>query len=309
MGPKRPVLSPFDLLASIANAVEAGNLEHWLHDASATLGAKKVDLVLARAAKKRGRDPKAADAFESPVGVEAALSAIGVPPSSRDMARELLPAAARGLSDALERDRLLAIERIRNRVFSEACGRAGVGLVVVRWDGRIESTNPAADAILGQRDGLSTSRGMLDAPREVLDGITALCSRPDAERVVLSLVRASSRLPYLVAIERAKVDRTPVLPMEPRVIMLVDDPSIETRVCLDSLRRIHGLTKAEARTAVDLIAGRTLDEIACGRGVAIGTVRTHVKRLMAKTRTSRQADIVRLFVRPGPQLILGQGLC
>lgn len=309
MGPKRPVLSPFDLLASIANAVEAGNLEHWLSDAASTLGARKVELVMARGAKKRSRDQRPADGIEAHVGVEASLSATGVPPPNRVMARELVPAAARGLADALERDRLLAIERIRNRVFSEACGRAGVGLAVVRWDGRIESTNLAADAILGDADGLSVTRGMLDAPRSVLDGVTALCSRSDAERIVLSLARASGRLPYLVAIERAKMDRVPVLPMEPRVIMLIDDPSIETRVCLDSLRRIHGLTKAEASTAVDLIAGRTVDEIASGRGIAIGTVRTHVKRLMAKTRTSRQADIVRLFVRPGPQLILGQGVC
>ncbi len=54
------------------------------------------------------------------------------------------------------------------------------------------------------------------------------------------------------------------------------------------------LTPAESRVAIQLAQGHTIEQIARNNGVSMATVRTQLKSLFAKTRTNRQADLVRL---------------
>jgi DNA-binding CsgD family transcriptional regulator len=61
------------------------------------------------------------------------------------------------------------------------------------------------------------------------------------------------------------------------------------------LRRLHGLTRMEARLAVELLQGASVAEAADRLGMSVGTARTHLKALFAKTLTSRQSDLVRLL--------------
>lgn len=56
----------------------------------------------------------------------------------------------------------------------------------------------------------------------------------------------------------------------------------------------YGVTPAECRLLLLLVQGLTLARAADTLGVSITTVQTHLGRLMAKTHTSRQIDLVRL---------------
>ncbi len=69
------------------------------------------------------------------------------------------------------------------------------------------------------------------------------------------------------------------------------EPKIET------LQAIFGLTKAEARLAIELACGQTLEDIADEHGVSISTARVQLKSIFAKTGTSRQAELVALLTR------------
>ena len=60
---------------------------------------------------------------------------------------------------------------------------------------------------------------------------------------------------------------------------------------------LFGLTPTEAAVARDLAAGRSLEEIARRRGVGMATVRSHLKQILVKTGTNRQAETVALFAR------------
>lgn len=60
-----------------------------------------------------------------------------------------------------------------------------------------------------------------------------------------------------------------------------------------------GFTPAEARVAAALTRGRTLVQIADELGVTRATVAFHMRNLFQKTRTSRQAELVALLLRPG----------
>jgi DNA-binding CsgD family transcriptional regulator len=69
------------------------------------------------------------------------------------------------------------------------------------------------------------------------------------------------------------------------------------RVNVVDIQRAAGLTRAEARVAARLARGSTLTEIATDLGVAHETVRTHLKRALAKTGTHRQAELVAWVLR------------
>ena len=60
--------------------------------------------------------------------------------------------------------------------------------------------------------------------------------------------------------------------------------------------RYLGLTPAEGRVVLALARGLSLAEIAREGSVSLNTVRTHVKRGLAKARVRRQADLVRLVL-------------
>jgi DNA-binding CsgD family transcriptional regulator len=70
---------------------------------------------------------------------------------------------------------------------------------------------------------------------------------------------------------------------------------------IDLLRRHFGLTPAEARFALHLVAGETLRSAEAKLSITYETARTHLKNIFHKTGTSRQAEllIVILTALPG----------
>lgn len=65
---------------------------------------------------------------------------------------------------------------------------------------------------------------------------------------------------------------------------------------IDLLRSHFGLTPAEARLALQLVAGETLRSAAAKLGISYETVRTHLKTIFNKTGTCRQAELVVVLV-------------
>jgi len=62
-----------------------------------------------------------------------------------------------------------------------------------------------------------------------------------------------------------------------------------------ALAERFGLTPAEVRLASVIAAGGRLGDYAAQQGVSLGTVRTHLKAVFAKTGVHRQSELVRLF--------------
>ena len=59
---------------------------------------------------------------------------------------------------------------------------------------------------------------------------------------------------------------------------------------------LYDLTPAETEIANGLLMGYSPEEISCLRRVVITTVRYQIKSMLHKTVTSRQSDMVRLFM-------------
>ena len=69
---------------------------------------------------------------------------------------------------------------------------------------------------------------------------------------------------------------------------------------IDLLRCHFGLTPAEARLALHLVAGETLRSAEVKLSMTYETARTHLKNIFNKTGTCRQAELVILIVTAPP---------
>src|SRR5262245_55672007 len=73
---------------------------------------------------------------------------------------------------------------------------------------------------------------------------------------------------------------------------------------IDLLRCRFGLTPAEARLALHLVAGETLRAAAVKLSITYETARTELKNIFNKTGTCRQAELVIVIVTALPRLRL-----
>jgi DNA-binding CsgD family transcriptional regulator len=71
---------------------------------------------------------------------------------------------------------------------------------------------------------------------------------------------------------------------------------------IDLLRCHFGLTPAEARLALQLVAGETLRAAAVKLSITYETARTELKNIFNKTGTCRQAELVIVIVTAVPRL-------
>jgi DNA-binding CsgD family transcriptional regulator len=62
------------------------------------------------------------------------------------------------------------------------------------------------------------------------------------------------------------------------------------------MRQLYGLTPAEARVANLLLEGLEVREAAERLGITLETARFHLKRVLAKTGTRRQTELLRLML-------------
>lgn len=86
----------------------------------------------------------------------------------------------------------------------------------------------------------------------------------------------------------------------PLALVIVAKPRPDAERIGRRVRRLYGLTDAEARVTAALTLGETVDQIAAAHGVATSTVRAQVRSIFEKTGVHRQADLVRLALSGGP---------
>ena len=153
--------------------------------------------------------------------------------------------------------------------------------------------NQRAKDILAENDGLQLVDGRLVAVGDENAALQALTNSGTAGD--MSIGRPSGKRAFEVSVRHLGQKRVDEAFGHGRVAVYIRDPQRRSASSAAYLRQAFDLTRAEADIATYLAKGQSLADIAEGLGITIETVRSHVKRILTKTDTSRQAELVALI--------------
>lgn len=190
--------------------------------------------------------------------------------------------------------------RALGKPLAELLGGADCGILQLDCRGRIVEANDAARDILHRQDGLFDRNGHLQArnpedqarlQRVVAQALPGL--RSAGVSGMATIGRSSS-------ISRLMVHAVPLGEWHgdcagPQVAALafVVDPERQVRIDPGVVREALGLTRAESQIAAKIAAGSSVRELALATARRESTIRSHIKRMLAKLGVSRQVDLVR----------------
>ena len=171
----------------------------------------------------------------------------------------------------------------------------GAAAAILSASGRIRAATPAFECRLGT---------------EMCDGRRLAFRDPRTDAAFLAAL-ADARCPVATGrslVVRGDPDRLPfalhVAPISRQArdlfgdhaaLVFIADGSNRSVPNADLIRTLFDLTVAEARVARRLAAGATPADIAEAHNVSLGTVRSQLKSVFAKTNVERQSDLVRLL--------------
>ena len=218
---------------------------------------------------------------------------------AQDLISRLLPHLQRAARIRIELDRA----ELDAALGVEAMEKLRDGIVFVTHDAMVTYANVAARQLLAGDGGGLKTRGPQLLAREI-DVNVAL------QRLIGRAGGMAGEAPIGGVLMIETEDRLRPLtvfcvPLSRRRLWLTEQQSVAMLVISDAsprflqsdatLAAFFGLTPAETRLASHLAGGATLAEAAEDLGVARTTVSTHLRAIFSKTRTNRQAELVRLL--------------
>jgi len=220
--------------------------------------------------------------------------------SDREALDALLPHLKRALSL-----RLLGLTKPNDHDdLFEAVNTMARAVLVVDQNGHVMTANARAAKIVGANDGLSVDKlGCLTAAsqegtkrlRAILDGSHSPKRNGNfAFGGVCLLKRPSGRRPLQLL--ASPLSEKPGFGRDRLTLVFLSDPDEPVNVRESILRELFELTPAEASVASRLATGESVEQICEALKITANTCRTHLKRIYAKTETSRQGELVNLIL-------------
>jgi DNA-binding CsgD family transcriptional regulator/PAS domain-containing protein len=220
----------------------------------------------------------------------------------RGLIEQIVPHICRSIRLGLRVDGYSALQRAEFHVLD----RLSAGVILLDGRARILYANAAARA-LGSDEGPLRLRNATIAAQspshsQRLGALVrmALLGAPEGS---MSVPRPGdgSLLTILVSSVRGRdVGRFADLGMpDAGVLLFIVDPAHRAGIPLVWIMDAYGLTQAEARVALVAASGATIPEAAYRLNVSPNTVKTHLRKVFAKTGTHRQTELARLMASIG----------
>lgn len=185
---------------------------------------------------------------------------------------------------------------------ADAVDACPLALAVATPEARVLHANPAFRRIAALRLEKGQLQAATAAGTASLLALIAAAARPDLDRDgddCAIIRRAAAEAPVVVRAVGLTPERNAGrdgLPAERSVLLVAVDTGAAPADAAGQLRRL-GLTRAEARLAVQIGHGLGLSDIAAAGRVSEHTLRSHMRAIFAKLDLSRQAELVRLTTR------------
>lgn len=221
----------------------------------------------------------------------------------RELARRLGLHAAEALR-AHERVRRMAVQALAGH---RLLGALPYPMWLLDGDRFVLHANPAADeedrreAHAARRDGRLVLRGNR-ADQALGAALLRLGGSPHGTREVIDPRARSSELPAWLHLQSLRpVEVLGAFGERPVVLATLFDPARLGQLDAHALADSFGLTPTQARVAVLLAEGLTAEQIGAQLGVALSTIRTHLRSVRRRLGAARTVDAVRLL-REGQSL-------
>jgi DNA-binding CsgD family transcriptional regulator len=209
------------------------------------------------------------------------------------------------LRSAVQMRRQLAMLEVERNAAMEVLDRLPTAVVLCDQSGAPVIVNGAARDILASRDGLVVRGGKLAARRQPeTDALENLISgaastargEGDSPGGTLPVSRASGQRPLSVLVSPMRAPSA--IPGHRRIAaaLFISDPESVVPANEERLLQLYGLTRAESRLAAKIAQGRSLEEAAAMLNITTQTARGYIKRILCKTGTKRQVELVRLLL-------------
>ena len=225
----------------------------------------------------------------------------------RGRLRALMPHISRAMSVMFT----LRDAEFRITASLQALDRIRQGILLLDAAGAVCFANSTAERILQQQDGLklTVSDGavrMLDADDPLAQStleraLRASVSTPDAEASQFAQTvlvrRPSGSISYVVQVSYLpETNPYHFDSRTPRAIVFIKDGTLLSQLEPRLLQRLYGFTPAEARAALALCDGGSLDTVAAQLNIKLNTLKTHLKSIYLKTSTDSRAALTKLML-------------
>jgi DNA-binding CsgD family transcriptional regulator len=195
-------------------------------------------------------------------------------------------------------------DRMLSELLGSAIASAGFGLILATADRRIAYINDTADTLMRACIGLRCERNRISAAdfrsSRKLQSLVAAASQQTHESgqggslIFRDENGVAALVVHVVPLCHCPADVSPGKEYPVAGLVMVDcKRGLVDRT--NAFADLFGLTSAEARVVSQLVLGGGLTKAAAHVNIARSTARFHLTRILAKTNTHRQAELVRVF--------------
>jgi DNA-binding CsgD family transcriptional regulator len=213
-----------------------------------------------------------------------------------------MQALAPHLRRAILLSRALTHRTVQEETLIETFDGFAAGMIFADAEGRIVHANASAKALLGDQDlrAVLTDPRCTDAPavapalREAIARAAAPGASAEVKGVAVPLQTASGDL-YVVHALPLRGGRRGVAPAHwAAAALFVQKAELGSPGAAEVIASHYKLTRMELRVLMSIVETGDVPRTAVTLGIAETTAKTHLRRLFAKTGTSRQLELARL---------------
>ncbi|MEM8651813.1 MAG: helix-turn-helix transcriptional regulator [Pseudomonadota bacterium] len=175
------------------------------------------------------------------------------------------------------------------------------GVVFLDSTGMIIDMNELAVTMLSGVDGLTISNGKPGCTNPLshkrLGNLISNIADENAIAAERSLLvpRSSGLPPYKISAQPIANADLPLGRNHACTLLIIQDPASTNAIEIETLMDCFGFTNAEAKVALEIANGQSVQEIAHATATSLATIRTHMQRIMQKMSINRQSEIVRII--------------
>lgn len=217
--------------------------------------------------------------------------------------RERMRLLAPHICRAVAISKVIELSRMESALLTGTLDSLGAGVFLLQENGRIAYANKAGHALLEDGKLLRSANGTVHPINEqartalhraLLDTAeNNIASRSGGIAVALESRDGERYMAYILSLASG-ARRTMGRHCDATIAMFVHKASLHRPTLIEAVATQFKLTPSEVRVLFAVIEVGGAPQVASTFGISLDTVKTHLKRIFAKTGTNRQVDLVKL---------------